>query len=91
MEPSKDVCIDEEAIDYLSTICDGDARTALNCLEIALSKQDAESNTKDAKSDTKDAKFDRKDAKFDTKDAKSDSKGGETLKNESTFFIFHFS
>ena len=84
MEPSKDVCIDEEAIDYLSTICDGDARTALNCLEIALSKQDAESITNDAKSDTKDAKFDRK-------DAKSDSKGGETLKNESTFFIFHFS
>ena len=84
MEPSKDVCIDEEAIDYLSTICDGDARTALNCLEIALSKQDAES-------DTNDAKFDTKDAKFNTKDAKSDTKGGEMLSNESTFFIFHFS
>jgi putative ATPase len=39
---SKGVSIDEEAVDYLATICDGDARTALNCLEIAISKHEAE-------------------------------------------------
>ena len=42
---SNGVSIDEEAVEYLSTICDGDARTALNCLEIALSKHEAESTT----------------------------------------------
>ena len=41
---SKGVSIDEEAVDYLAAICDGDARTALNCLEIAISKHEAEGN-----------------------------------------------
>ena len=37
-----DISIDDDAVDYLSTISDGDARTALNCLEIAISKHAAE-------------------------------------------------
>ena len=39
---SAGVSIEENAVDYLSTICDGDARTALNCLEIAISKHESE-------------------------------------------------
>ena len=39
-----DVSIDDDAVDYLSTVCDGDARTALNCLEIVISKHAAEGN-----------------------------------------------
>jgi putative ATPase len=54
---STGVLIDEEAVDYLSTICDGDARTALNCLEIALSKQDADHDTKGADAPNNESTF----------------------------------
>ncbi len=37
-DPKSGVSICEDAVEYLSTISDGDARTALNCLEIALSR-----------------------------------------------------
>lgn len=38
--PVPGTSISEEAVEYLSTISDGDARTALNCLEIALSRHE---------------------------------------------------